>query len=65
VGRSHTRFFDADLKLAQYQALRDYLLFARPAVRTAGTRINELVRELEADAESVRSGVGPNSRAWP
>ncbi len=59
VGRVQVLYFEAELKLAQYKALREYLVSRANQYARLATRMNELVHELEADAESVRSGVAP------
>jgi len=53
------------LKLAQYQALRDYLSSRARQFALLATRINELVRELEAARRASAPAWVPNSRAWP
>jgi hypothetical protein len=59
VAHAHARFLDADLRLAQYRSLRDYLASRARQYAMLATRINDLVNELEAEAESLRSGVAP------
>src|SRR5262249_28753146 len=59
VARSQARYFDAELKLAQFEALRNYLLVRARQYATLALRITELVRELEAEAERLRAGAPP------
>ena len=59
IAQSQKRFFDAKLEMAQYKELLEYLhkrahLFARLA-----TRMNDLVQDLETEAESLRRGANP------
>lgn len=57
VARSQSKFFDADLRLAQYQALRDFLSARARQYAMLSAQLNDLVTQLEDDAESVRQGV--------
>jgi hypothetical protein len=50
-------YWDADLKLAQLKSLRDYLDGRARQYATLATRTNDLVNDLEREAEKIRSGV--------
>ncbi|MBL8213826.1 MAG: hypothetical protein JNK87_24120 [Bryobacterales bacterium] len=55
--RAQTKYFDADLKLAQYVALRDYLAARARQFAMLSAQMNDLVTQLDSDAESVKDGV--------
>jgi hypothetical protein len=50
-------YWDADLKLAQLASLRDYLDGRARQYANLATRTNDLVGDLERDAEKIRNGV--------
>ena len=59
VGKSQKSFFDAKLEQAQYKELLEYMhkrshLYARLA-----TRMNDLVQDMESEAEAMRRGANP------
>lgn len=59
VAQAQKRYFDAKLEQAQYKELLEYMhkrghLYARLA-----TRMNDLVQDMESEAESMRRGANP------
>jgi hypothetical protein len=59
VSRAQTQLFDAEIRIAQLKRVRDYLTRRAKMYARLATRMNRLVHELEAEAESLRRGQGP------
>jgi hypothetical protein len=50
-------YYDADLKLAQYRSLRDYLEGRARQYANLATRMNDVVSDLDREAERIRQGL--------
>jgi hypothetical protein len=57
TGTAQKSYYDAELKLAQYRSLRDYLDGRARQYANLATRMNIVVSDLERDADKVQSGL--------
>jgi hypothetical protein len=57
TGTAQKNFYDAELKIAQYRSLRDYLDGRARQYANLATRMNTVVGDLDREAESIRQGL--------
>ena len=57
TGVAQKNFYDAELRLAQYRSLRDYLDGRARQYATLATRMNTVVGDLDRDADRIRQGL--------
>jgi hypothetical protein len=57
TGTAQRNYYDAELKLTQFRALRDYLDGRARQYATLATRMNAVVGDLAREAERIRLGV--------
>jgi hypothetical protein len=57
TGGAQKNYYDSDLRLAQYRSLRDYIEGRARQYANLATRMNDVVGDLDRDAERIRHGL--------